>query len=110
MVDNSAPPPSRQVASQEGAQALQAALALPIPKLYANGYIHSIGAGGDVTTLFYYNGAPVAMMSFSLTTMKTLLADLGKAMSQFEEQSNVKIPTIHELTNLITENLAETQR
>lgn len=96
--------PSMQVRGPEASQLLQAAMGLPIQRLYANGYLHSIGAGGDVTTLFYFNGVPVGMVSLSLTTAKTLVAELGTTISQFEEHSKVKIPTIHELTKLMTES------
>ncbi len=75
---------------------VQALLGAPVVRHYTNGFVVSHSAS-DLGIMLLHNNAPVAHVSMSYITAKSLLADLQKAMESIESALKHTVPTIAEV-------------
>jgi hypothetical protein len=77
-----------------------------VPGLYANGF-GIVGSASDLTVVLMVNNNPVAYLSLSHITAKSLGEDLAKAVIQFEQATKEQIKSIRELTELLKKQVGE---
>lgn len=86
---------------QEHLKMIKDAISNPsVPKLYANGFVSSIGSG-DTCIVFQQNGIPVVTLNLSFTVAKTLSIKLGGLIKDMEKDSANKIMTTDEIGSLL---------
>ena len=81
-------------------QRINRALDGAIPKLYANGFVTTMGTG-DVMVILEHNGRPTGVLNLSYTVAKTLSISLGQTIAKLEEATSHQIMT----TQLIEQKL-----
>lgn len=77
-----------------------------VPKIYANGFINSLGPG-DIMTVLERNGEPVAVLNFSYTVAKTLAKALGDVIARLEDVAGREMLTTKELEVIFKEEFKE---
>ncbi len=77
-----------------------------IPKIYANGFINTIGIG-DVAILLKNGGVPVAVLNVSYTVAKTLAVKLGALISALEDRTGNTIMVTEEISKAMTKKTGE---
>lgn len=87
------PPASTPTPQQQ--QVLLNAVRGQVPGIYANGF-GIIGSASDLTVVLMLNNNPVAALSLSHISAKSLRNDLSKAIDQFEKATKQEIKTIPE--------------
>ncbi|MCC0000119.1 MAG: hypothetical protein H6870_14300 [Methylobacteriaceae bacterium] len=92
---NDAPDAGHASPSQTPQQTLQAVLRSPAPRFYANGIGMAITAS-DMKVIFLDNGAPMAFVSMSYNTAKSLALDLQSNIKKYEEKTGQKVIGINE--------------
>lgn len=92
----SAPIPQLQLEQLQIQQVMQGALRGGLPQLYANGFGIAQTAS-DVSVVLITNGNPTGVLSMSYITAKSLLADLGRAVSTFETAVKSPVKTSAEI-------------
>jgi hypothetical protein len=72
-----------------------------VPKIYANGFACSLGAG-DIGILLQRADQPVALINMSYTTAKTLVLKLTGLIKFLEEKSGKSIMTTDDINQYFT--------
>lgn len=72
---------------------IEALMRAPMPRIYANGFGIAQSAS-DLSVVLLHNNNPVAMVSMSFISAKSLLVDLGNALGDIESALKQPIPTI----------------
>lgn len=93
-------------ASPQQQQALLNALHSAIPTIYANGFGIATSAS-DLSVVLMLNNNPVALLSLSLISAKTLSADLARAVEAFQKATKLEVKTIQEITQELKNALGE---
>lgn len=73
---------------------------IQIPSIYTNGVNIGITPSDIVFTLTI-NGQPFQNLNMSLITAKTLMANLDRAINDFETKTKSKVPTMKEVQELL---------
>jgi len=85
-----------EIQQQEQLAIANAALRGGVSRVYANGFIVARSLS-DVSVVMLTNGAPTSVLSVSYIAAKTLIAELSKAINDFEKALGETIPTMEEV-------------
>jgi hypothetical protein len=77
-------------------QLVQGALLGPVPKIYMNGFAFAQTAS-DISVVTLLHNQPLAVLTMSYTTAKSLLSDLSQVLTKYEEAVEQPIKTFVEL-------------
>jgi hypothetical protein len=87
-------------------QLLQAMLRTPMPRLYTN-TIAIAQSASDLSLLLLNVNTPVGLVSMSYTTAKSLVADLGNSLKEYEDATKEKLKTTGEIAQALTKHNKE---
>lgn len=97
-----------QIQQRQQQQAVTTAVRGGVPLLYANQFA-IVQTSSDLTMVVLANGNPAATICMSYITAKSLIPDLEKAISVFEEASGLRVKTISEITPEMEKKMREAQ-
>jgi hypothetical protein len=97
MIDTPNQPPPSAAQEQQQRILMQQALRGPIPRFYANQCLVA-QTSSDLSIVMTSNGVPGGTLSMSYETAKSLVRDLAKTISNFENATGREVQTIEEIS------------
>lgn len=71
-----------------------------IPMIYFNGFSITL-SGSEISVFVVHDNQAAAKLVMPLPVAKSLIAQLGAALNQYEAATETKIPTVEELTAML---------
>ncbi len=73
---------------------------ISLPVIYTNAVLVTLTVS-DIFLTITVNGQPTHLLNMSLTTAKTLVSNISKALDDFQEKTKTKVLDIKEVTSLM---------